>query len=138
MCDKKEQKKQINPDDLLACPFCGCKLTTKSGYDGDNINDLKECTWFVHPKTDECFLSENSFAERWFSAWQRRAIPGGVVKHSDFSFREHDTPEKECLQIIADVADDYDGFDTVERLKKLIDEMRAYAIKGLKGEWPYV
>lgn len=32
-----------------------------------------------------------------------------IVKHS-ISHREHDTPEKECLQMISDVAIGYDGF----------------------------
>lgn len=53
------------------------------------------------------------------------------------SYREHDTPEKECLQIISDVAVGYDGCGTVESLKRLIDEMAGYARMGLKGEWPY-
>lgn len=51
--------------------------------------------------------------------------------------REHDTPEKETLQMIADIAYGYDGYNTVENLKSLIDEMRKLALKGLKGEWPY-
>ena len=50
--------------------------------------------------------------------------------------REHETPEKECLQLIADIAVGYDGFGTVENLKGLIDEMKAYAFMGLKGKWP--
>lgn len=58
--------------------------------------------------------------------------------NANVSYREHDTPEKECLQMIFDVAVNYDGYETVESLKGLIDEIRAYALMGLKGEWPYL
>jgi hypothetical protein len=52
------------------------------------------------------------------------------------SIREHDTPEKECLQLIADLAVGYDGQNTIEGLKELIDEMRVYANAALQGKWP--
>jgi len=37
-----------------------------------------------------------------------------------------------ALQLIADIAFDYDGYDTVPKLKWLIDELRAIALLGLK------
>lgn len=42
-----------------------------------------------------------------------------------------------CLRFIADILYDYDGCNTVESLKELIDEARAEAIKGitLKDEY---
>jgi hypothetical protein len=52
------------------------------------------------------------------------------------TIREHDTPEKECLQLIADIAVGYDGQNTIEGLKELIDEMRVYANAALQGKWP--
>ena len=51
--------------------------------------------------------------------------------------RQHDTPEKECLQLIADLSVGYDGYGTIESLQGLIDELAAYARMGLRGEWPY-
>ena len=36
-----------------------------------------------------------------------------------------------CLKFIADILDDYDGCNTVESLKGLIDEARKEAIKGI-------
>ena len=37
-----------------------------------------------------------------------------------------------ALQLIADIALDYDGYDTVPKLKWLVDELRAIALLGLK------
>lgn len=36
------------------------------------------------------------------------------------------------LELICDIAIDYDGFNTVESLKELIDEMASYAKKAMK------
>ena len=40
----------------------------------------------------------------------------------------------EALELIADIADDYDNCKTVEQLKELIDEMAEYAKRGLRLE----
>ena len=37
-----------------------------------------------------------------------------------------------ALQLIADLAVGYDGYNTVDSLKHLIDELRAIALLGLK------
>jgi len=37
-----------------------------------------------------------------------------------------------ALQLIADIAVGYDGYNTVPTLKKLVDELRAIALLGLK------
>jgi len=37
-----------------------------------------------------------------------------------------------ALQLIADIAVGYDGYNTIEGLKELIDELRAIALLGLK------
>ena len=37
-----------------------------------------------------------------------------------------------ALQLIADIVFDYDGYNTVSKLKQLIDELRAIALLGLK------
>lgn len=42
-----------------------------------------------------------------------------------------------CLRFIADIADDYDGCNTIESLKGLIDEIRKEAIKGIKEKENY-
>jgi len=39
---------------------------------------------------------------------------------------------REALQLIADIAYDYDGYDSVEELKELIDELREIALRALK------
>lgn len=46
-------------------------------------------------------------------------------------FKDFESQE-ECLKLIADILYDYDGCNTVESLKELIDEARGIAIKGLK------
>ena len=37
-----------------------------------------------------------------------------------------------ALQLIADIALDYDGYNTVPKLKWLVDELREIALLGLK------
>ena len=37
-----------------------------------------------------------------------------------------------ALQLIADVSVNYDGYNTVEKLKGLVDEIRAIALLGIK------
>lgn len=39
-----------------------------------------------------------------------------------------------ALKRIADIAYDYDGYDSVEGLKSIIDEIREIAIKGVQNE----
>lgn len=39
----------------------------------------------------------------------------------------------EWLELICDIAIDYDGCETVESLKELVDEMREYAINARKA-----
>lgn len=40
----------------------------------------------------------------------------------------------EYLKLIIDIGYDYDGFNTVESLKELIDELVGYADKALKND----
>lgn len=42
--------------------------------------------------------------------------------------------KNEYLEMIYAVGFDYDGLDTVESLKQLIDQMCDYAIKGIKND----
>lgn len=39
----------------------------------------------------------------------------------------------EWLELICDIAIDYDGCETVESLKELVDEMREYAVNARKA-----
>ena len=39
---------------------------------------------------------------------------------------------KECLELICDIGYDYDGCNSVESLKELIDELVYLALHGLK------
>lgn len=41
---------------------------------------------------------------------------------------------RNVLQLIADIAYDYDGYDTIEGLKSLIDEIREMALQGVPNE----
>ena len=49
----------------------------------------------------------------------------------EFEYPKKETPE-ECLRIIADLCIDYDGFNTVDGLKSLIDDIYNMATKRLK------
>lgn len=40
---------------------------------------------------------------------------------------------RNVLQLIADIAYDYDGYNSVEGLKSLIDEIKEIAIKGVQS-----
>ena len=42
--------------------------------------------------------------------------------------------KNEALKLIKDIAYDYDGFNDIASLKGLIDDLRAIAIRGLKGQ----
>ena len=42
--------------------------------------------------------------------------------------------KNEALKLIKDIAFDYDGFNDIDSLKGLIDDLRAIAIRGLKGQ----
>lgn len=42
--------------------------------------------------------------------------------------------KNEALKLIKDIAYDYDGFNDIDSLKGLIDDLRAIAIRGLKGQ----
>lgn len=103
-----------------------------------------QCDSIIMNKGEELKLPEEKCLKCNSHAWMpyetkkykevKMLIDSATVK----TYREHDTPEKECLQMISDVAVNYDGSETVKGLKGLIDEMLTYAIMGLKSEWPYV
>ena len=42
--------------------------------------------------------------------------------------------KNEALKLIKDIAFDYDGFNDIDSLKGLNDDLRAIAIRGLKGQ----
>jgi len=42
-----------------------------------------------------------------------------------------------ALRFIADITDDYDGYNTIENLKELIREVRKEAIRALKEKDEY-
>ena len=42
--------------------------------------------------------------------------------------------KNEALKLIKDIAYDYDGFNDIDSLKGLNDDLRAIAIRGLKGQ----
>ena len=42
--------------------------------------------------------------------------------------------KNEALKLIKDIAFDYDGFNDINSLKGLIDDLRAIVIRGLKGQ----
>lgn len=44
----------------------------------------------------------------------------------------------EWLELICDIAVGYDGCETVESLKELVDEMREYAVNARKALSKYV
>ena len=51
--------------------------------------------------------------------------------HKDYE-RYINHSKEGALQLIADLAVGYDGYNTIEELKKLINELRAIALLGLK------
>ena len=56
-----------------------------------------------------------------------------LQKEKEYLQGELDT-KNEALKLIKNIAFDYDGFNNVASLKGLVDDLRAIAIRGLKGE----
>ena len=56
-----------------------------------------------------------------------------VKKDKKYLQRELDI-KNEALKLIKAIAYDYDGFNDIDSLKGLIDDLRAIAIRGLKGQ----
>ena len=111
----------------------------------DPAGKCKDCPY------EECERFEKSISE-YPDELIRKAVE--LLKKSESQFRamcdlsnmqmetlheqEHTISELEnaakSLELIADIAFDYDGADTVEGLKSLIDEIREIAIKGVQKD----
>ena len=70
--------------------------------------------------------------------WKIEDVPNEAIKeavkmelHKDYEkYIKHS--KEGALQLIADLAVGYDGYNTIPELKRLIDELRAIALLGLK------
>ena len=70
--------------------------------------------------------------------WSLNDVPNEAIKeaikmelHKDYeNYIKHN--KAGALQLIWDIAYGYDGYNTVDSLKHLIDELRAIALLGLK------
>jgi len=66
--------------------------------------------------------------------WSLDDVPNEEIKmelHKDYEKYINHSKEG-ALQLIADLAVGYDGYNTIPELKRLIDELRAIALLGLK------
>lgn len=86
---------------------------------GPMDHDCKECPYNVGDKDDTCIS----------------IIPMLEDARKELKeLREKIAIKQVALKRIADIAYDYDGYNSVEGLKSLIDEIREIAIKGVQNE----
>jgi len=107
------------------CIMAGVPLWVKQlrtdgemGYDSQFSTISKEDLWnqsFLWRAKPEAGDSGVNYVNKYYT-FTNVGVDVDVMQPVS-SLREHDTPEKECLQMIADVAVGYDGFGTVDSLK---------------------
>lgn len=115
-------------DFVTKCPTCGCEFSYQlvdiglgsvvcpccSGYVAHKIDEFEEHELATKPRAIPC-----EFAQQTTGDW---IAPDTTVTSSNF----------ETLKTIRDLCVDYDGFNTVDGLKSLIDDIRAITEEALK------
>lgn len=107
-CEFSYQLIDISSNSVV-CPCCG-------GYVAHKIDEFEEPELATKPRAIPCEFAQQTTAD-WIA-------PDVRVTSSNF----------EPLQTIHDLCIDYDGFNTVEGLKSLVDDIRGIAEKNLAGK----
>lgn len=100
---------------------------------GPMDHDCKECPYNVGDKNDTCIsiipMLEDALKEL-------KEYDSGMQTLGEMNDAQSEkiAIKQVALKRIADIAYDYDGYDSVEGLKSLIDEIREIAIKGVQNE----
>lgn len=117
-------------DFIAKCPTCGCEFSYQLGDIGLGSVVCPCCGHYVaHKKFEEPSLATGT-----------HAIPCKLTQQTtanwiapDVTIASSNTDSRfESIQTIHDLCIDYDGFNTVEGLKSLIDDIRVTTEKALK------
>lgn len=113
-------------DFIAKCPTCGCEFSYQLGDIGLNSVMCPCCGRYVaHKQFEEPSLGAGTYAIPCKFTQQTTAdwiAPDVTVTSSNF----------ESLRTIHDLCVDYDGFNTVDGLKSLIDDVRAITEETMK------
>lgn len=95
--------------------------------------DCKECPYNVGDKDDTC-ISVIPLMEDALQLLKKYESALWTMGELNDAQSEKIAIKQVALKRIADIAFDYDGANTVEGLKSIIDEIREIAIKGVQNE----
>lgn len=117
-------------DFIAKCPTCGCEFSYQLGDIGLNSVVCPCCGHYVaHKGFEEPCLATGThaipcnFTQKTTADW---IAPDVTITSSD------NTSRFDSLKTIRDLCIDYDGFNTVEGLKSLIDDVRAITEEVMK------
>ena len=117
-------------DFIAKCPTCGCEFSYQLGDIGLGSVVCPCCGHYVaHKKFEEPSLATGThaipckFTQQTTANW---IAPDVTIASSNTDSRF------ESIQTIHDLCIDYDGFNTVDGLKSLIDDIRVTTEKALK------
>jgi len=99
---------------------------------GPMDHDCKECPYNVGDKDDTC-ISIIPMLEDALKALKEYDSGMQTLGEMNDALCEKIAIKQVALKRIADIAYDYDGYDSVEGLKSLIDEIREIAIKAVQN-----
>ena len=115
-------------DFIANCPTCGCEFSYQLGDIGLNSVMCPCCGRYVaHKQFEELSLGAGTYAIPCKFTQQTTAnwiAPDVTVTSSNF----------ESLRTIHDLCVDYDGFNTVDGLKSLIDDIDAIVKENLEAK----
>lgn len=116
-------------DFIAKCPTCGCEFSYQLGDIGLNSVVCPCCGRYVaHKGFDEPFITDQTiFPYNLIQPTTEGDIISNVVLTSSDNASRFDS-----LKTIHDLCIDYDGFNTVEGLKSLIDDVRAITEEVMK------
>ena len=113
-------------DFIAKCPTCGCEFSYQLGDIGLNSVVCQCCGNYVaHKEFKEPHINAipHEFTQQTTANW---IAPRVTLTSSDNASRF------DSLKTIHDLCIDYDGFNTVEGLKSLIDDVRAITEEVMK------
>ena len=112
-------------DFIAKCATCGCEFSYQLVDIGLGSVTCPCCGNYVAHKINE--PEEPSFS----TALPYKITPSSTADWNALASSDN-TSRFDSLQIIHDLCIDYDGFNTVDGLKSLIDDIRAITEKTLK------
>ena len=132
--------KDVQKDFVTKCPTCGCEFSYQLVDIGLGSVVCPCCSGYVAHKEfkEPSFVTDThaipcKFTQQTTANW---IAPDVTITSSNtnsrLNLKQFTTGAPTELQTIHDLCVDYDGFNTVEGLKSLIDDIRAITEEALK------